>query len=147
MTSACTKTTKLQREGANMNTKQFVARHNIRMDAEYADHNPNMSDEWARTATHWKCTFHYGRRRLTTYFSQGAAISGEPTAADVLDCLASDANGADQDFEAWCKDYGYDADSRKHHATFKVIQKQTRKLERLLGPELFEQLLYKTERL
>lgn len=36
-----------------------------------------------------------------------------PTAASVLRCLISDAQGAEQPFDYWCADYGYDTDSMK----------------------------------
>lgn len=129
-------------------TKRFVSRHNIRLDVAWTDANPNMlDDDWHRTARHFKCTVHYRRRRLTVPFSQGCAHEQEPTAADVLDCLASDASGLGGTFEDWCSDYGYDSDSRNAEKTFKAIEKQSKGLERLLGPELFEELVYRTERL
>src|SRR5947207_663766 len=97
--------------------KTFIAQHKIRMTADLIDRNPNMDlDEWSQTATHWRCQFKVGRRSLTTYFSQGSAHTREPTAEDVLDCLASDATGVQNsrdDFDEWCSEYGYDTDSRK----------------------------------
>ncbi len=130
--------------------QSFINRNKIRMSCDWADSNPNMvgDDNWSRSASHWKCTIiGPNRRKLTTYFSQGSAISKEPTAADVLSCLASDASGATGTFEDWCADYGYDVDSRKAEKTYKIIQRQASKLESLLGPELYEELLYKTESL
>jgi hypothetical protein len=46
---------------------------------------------------------------MTVYFSQGPAISREPTIEDVLDCLVLDASGADS-FEDWCAEFGYDTE-------------------------------------
>ncbi|MBX6192201.1 hypothetical protein [Pseudomonas aeruginosa] len=46
-----------------------------------------------------------------------------PCAADVLYCLLSDANGADQNFNDWCADFGYDPDSRKALATYDECSK------------------------
>ena len=77
--------------------KAFIRQHRITMSADLTDSNPNMTGDegWMRAASHWRCTLHCGRRQMTVYFSQGPAISREPTIEDVLDCLASDASGAD----------------------------------------------------
>lgn len=71
----------------------------------------------------------------------------KPVVADVLDCLASDANGINQSFEEWASDLGYDTDSRKAERTYQTCQKQARELRQLLGAAAFEELLYRTERM
>ena len=130
--------------------QSFINRNHIRMTCDSADSNPNMdSDEWTRQASHWKCTIVGPKlRKLTVYFSQGSAHTSEPTAVDVLDCLASDAVGVENahDFEDWCREYGYDIDSRKAERTFKTIERQADGLKRVLGPEAYKTLLYNTER-
>jgi hypothetical protein len=86
---------------------------------------------------------------MTVYFSKGYGHHGaEPTVREVLDCLASDAATYDnaKDFEDWCAEFGFDSDSRKAERTWKVIGKQRQSLERLLGPEAFNGLLYDVER-
>lgn len=130
------------------NMQAFIRNHGIHFDCEWADTNPNMQndDEWMRSASHWKCTFRKGKRRMTSYFSQGSAISREPEAADVLDSLASDANCVTGSFEDFCSDLGYDSDSRKAERTYKICKRYAGKLEKFLGSEAFEELLYKTER-
>lgn len=125
----------------SMTTKQFVNRHRITADVEWADHNPNMDDERG-TMNHFKVTLRCGRRRMTLYFSQGFGISGEPQPADILECLASDASGAEQSFEDWCSDLGFDSDSRKAERTYKAVQTQTEKLRKLLGDTDFSVLVY-----
>lgn len=132
--------------------KHFIADHRIKFSCEWADSNPNMDakDEWMRAATHWKVTFRVNGRQMTTYFSQGSAHTSEPTAEDVLDCLASDAasiENANGDFESWASEFGYDTDSRKAERTFLACQKNAQKLENLLSRDSFEQLLWRTERL
>jgi hypothetical protein len=138
-------------EDKEMKLNTFIEARHIRMEAKYVDRNPNMAadDEWMRSATHWRVTFRRGRHQLTTYFSQGSAITGEPTAADVLDCLASDASSIDnaRGFEEWASELGYDADSRKAEKTFKACERSAEKLHNFLGPALYQQLLYETERL
>src|SRR5690606_33602845 len=41
-----------------------------------------------------------------------------PHAADVLHSLILDSAAADQTFESWCDEFGYDSDSRKAEATY-----------------------------
>lgn len=85
---------------------------------------------------------------FSLYFSQGSAHTEEPTLADVLDCLASDASSYDNagTFEEWASEYGYDSDSRKAEKTYKAIKRQAEQLKRTLGQDAYEELLYKTER-
>lgn len=115
----------------------------ITASAEWADTNPNMADMPAGS-THWKVTLRRKGKRLTVPFSMGAALCREPTADDVLECLCSDAGSyenAGGDFEAWCSEYGYDADSRKAERTFKAVETQTKKLRQFLGDD-YEKALY-----
>lgn len=133
-----------------MNIQAFIRQHRLSMTVDYADTNPNMSgdDEWRRTAHHYKCVLKCGRRQMTVPFSQGCAHTSEPTAADVLDCLASDAAGIEnaRSFEDWAGEYGYDTDSRKAERTFRTCERQAESLKRLVGPEAYETLLYSVER-
>lgn len=66
-----------------------------------------------------------------------------PEAADLLDCMASDASGYEnaRDFADWCGDYGYDTDSRRAKAMYDVIAEDTRKLRRFLPADAFERLI------
>jgi len=77
-------------------------------------------------------------------------VPNAPTAADVLNCLASDAAGVEnaRSFEDWCADYGYDTDSRKAEKTFRVCEQQRDSLKGFIGgPDAFEGLLFRMERL
>lgn len=98
--------------------KQFIREHGIKIRCEYANRNPSMPD-W-RDANHFKVclTARNGdgrRHQMTLHFSQGYGIQGEPDAASVLDCLASDASTVDgcNGFEDWASELLYDVDSRK----------------------------------
>jgi hypothetical protein len=66
----------------------------------------------------------------------------------VLDSLASDAAGYENspDFGDWCGEYGYDEDSRKAERIFKDVERQSAKLKKFLGDDLYETLLWDTER-
>jgi hypothetical protein len=109
----------------------------VKITCKRAKVNPHMTDMPAGSA-HWRCTLRYRGRQMTCPFSQGPAICREPTAEDLLECLLMDASGADQPFEDWAGDYGYDTDSRKAERTHNACVAQTEKLKRLLGEDFDE---------
>ncbi len=127
--------------------KEFVKENKITIKNEWVDSNPNMQDF---QGDNWKVTLKANGHQLTTYFSKGYGHHGaEPEADEVLDCLASDAAGYDnaRDFEDWASDYGYDTDSRKAEKIYNTIAKQAKKLEAFLGSDLYQKLLFETERM
>jgi hypothetical protein len=125
-----------------MTLRKFIESNRVRFAAEMTDANPHM-DSMPAGSVHWRCTLKVGRRSMVVYFSQGPAVCREPTAEDVLDCLASDASGYENagSFEEWCGEYGYDTDSRKAEKTYKAIEKQCDGLGRLFSPDQFAALL------
>jgi hypothetical protein len=141
---------------------QFIESNRISLTAEkYTDHNPLMEGEGIRM-DHWKVTLERGSRsvvrsvdditprRMTLTFSKGLGHHGaEPTAEEVLDCLASDASGIEnaRDFEDFCSEYGYDTDSRKAEKIYKDTKHQTERLRKFLGDEAFDTLVWNTERM
>lgn len=132
----------------NIPVSAFIASQGITMKSHRVAKRPDgvMTD----SPRHFRCviesTQHKGRMSL--YFSQGSAHVDEPTAEDVLDCLASDASSYDGNtFEQWARELGYDTDSRKAEKTYKAVKRQAEQLKRFLGDEAYETLLYKTERL
>lgn len=132
-----------------MDAKEFATRHKIRATAKMVDANPNMTDF---EGYHYKVTLTRRNgsttKRLTVFFSMGYGHSQEPEAADVLDCLASDAAGVHNatDFEDWAGEYGYDTDSRKAERTYAIVQRQAEKLQQFLGWDLYHDLLWDSQR-
>ena len=132
---------------------QFVTDNRISMTAERTDRNPNIED--SRSMDHWKVTLgirrHQARpRQMTLVFSQGYGHHGaEPKVSSVLDCLASDSASIEnaQGFEDWASEFGYDPDSRKAERAFKACEHQAKRLRNFLGDDLYDQLLWHTERL
>lgn len=95
----------------------------------------NRSDPPQRS--HWHVLIRVGGKRLWAgEYSHGEAVERNPhdrvalrqgkwihkvpKVADVLYCLLSDAQGADQPFEDWASDYGFDSDSRKALAIYET---------------------------
>jgi hypothetical protein len=139
-----------------MKMAEFIEQHGITMSVKRVDDNPNMPAELrdARSGTatpmdHWKVTLRMGNARMTSYFSMGSGHEGKPpTAADVLDCMGSDASGLEnaKGFEDWAGEYGYDTESRKAERIYKKVQQVSYKLRQFLGQEAYESLLWHTER-
>lgn len=92
----------------------FIKAVGITMSSESTDHNPHMDD--SDNMDNWKCVLRTPGKKMTLYFSKGIGHEGRrPTAAEVLDCLRSDASSVDNahSFEDWASDFGYSEDSRK----------------------------------
>lgn len=149
-------------ERATETIAEFVKRLRIQSRASRVHENPNVdNDGWGKDARHWSVSFErtywheqtaYPTRSLKTerfgvFFSQGSAHKAVPTAEDVLDCLAMDADVLGRDFEDWASDLGMDSDSRKAEKTFNICVEQSRKLQKFLGPFEFRNLLENVERL
>ena len=129
-----------------MTINELISQAGIKMVAELHHENPNMAD--SENMDHWRCVLKAGRSQFTVYFSMGAAHNGKaPKAADVLDCLASDACGFAnaRDFADWASEYGYDPDSRKAYHTYRIVEKQAKKLRKFLGESAYETLLWGIE--
>lgn len=100
-------------------------------DARYTGEAP---EDWPN-ARGWAVTLRYKRRRLTVPFYQGPAITKDPSAADVIYCLCSDARAGELTFEEFCSEFGYDVDSRKAERTWRACRETAPKLRRLLGSD------------
>jgi hypothetical protein len=135
----------------------FVAKHGITMTSErtYPDKS-KMKDKYEREAFHFSCTFRRAGSMLdhVTTFTMGAGHAVKnpgtgkmdaptPNAAEVLDCLRSDAQSVDnaRDFEDWASDLGYDTDSRKAYAVWEACKEEGRKLRFFLGDDLYRELM------
>jgi hypothetical protein len=92
-----------------------------------------LPQDWARDAHPYKCVLRFDRRTLTVPFYMGSAHTEEPSAADVLMCLASDARCGEDSFEDFCSDLGYDQDSRKAEKTWRACKAIAPRLRRFLG--------------
>lgn len=123
-----------------MTMQQFIEQHTITLTATRTDRNPDMSDF---EGDHWKVTLKRPGHRMTLVFSKGYGHQGgAPTVIEVLECLQSDARGAEEcaSFEDFCDYFGYDNDSRRAEKTYKDFKRQAAKLRTFLR-DLFEEFL------
>jgi hypothetical protein len=119
------------------NVKRLVGECDIRADVAVGAQNP----DWSHPHNSWKVTLRMNGRRMTVPFFTG--LTGEPTACDVLECLASDAASYDNtnSFEDWAGEFGFDTDSRKAERIYNQTATQTRKLRRFLADQ-YDELVY-----
>lgn len=118
-----------------MKLRTLIERDNVRADVRWTDHNQHMDcQDWP--ARHYVVTLKRQRRQMAVPFSCGLGIEGEPTAAGVLDCLLWDYHTADNAFEDWCAELGFDPDSRQSERTYKTVMRQSDRLATFLGDAL-----------
>lgn len=92
-----------------------------------------LPEGFGRGAHPYQVTLKFKGRRLTTPFFMGAALTEEPSAADVLACLTSDVGAGEMSFESFCGEFGYDVDSRRAEKTWKACVKIAPKVRHFLG--------------
>ena len=93
---------------------------------------------------HYKCRIQRYERGFTLYFSQGSGHTTEPTASEVLNCLADDAASYENaaTFEDWASEFGYDTDSLKAEKIYRLVKRQAEQLKRVLGADNYAYLLW-----
>lgn len=138
--------------------QQFIDKHALKFTAEWVSARPDGL--MPESASHYKCKISASRlttigkaskvtcKAMTVYFSMGAAHASEPTFAQVLDYLASEASTYENanGFEDWARDLGYDEDSSKAKSIWKAIQRGSKRLQDVLGNVAYRELLWNTER-
>lgn len=67
-------------------------------------------------------------------------LKEQPCLADVLSSLLSDSSGANESFNNWCDDLGYDTDSRSALDIYLKCQETRNSLIKMFGLELFNKL-------
>jgi len=80
----------------------------------------------------WTVELRYQGRKMTTPYYTGSML-GEPTIADVLESLLSDAFASECSFAEFCGDYGYDEDSRRAEAIWKACVKSGKAFRQFMG--------------
>lgn len=117
---------------------EWITQHGITAKVGAVDTRPDSL--MADLPRHFRVTLKRGTKRMTVYFSQGAAHTKAPTVGDVLECLASDQT--DESFDDWCSNYGLDTDSRSAERTYKAVTRSSKALARFLGADLLADLTY-----
>lgn len=106
--------------------------------------NPGMVD-MPIGSSHWFVKMIRQGKPFSVTFSMGPAHKGRlPTTEEVLECVLDDASGAEESFENWCADLGFDSDSRRAERLYKACVAQTSRLRAWLGDD-FDSYVYETD--
>ena len=125
---------------APKDAQYLVAAADGTLTAERVDWNPKMLMN--RDMDHWRVTLRYGKSRMSLNFSMGFGLNGrEPDVAGVLECLLSDSTACDQDFHEFCREFGYEEDSRTAERIYKACVRSGERLRAFLGQK-YEEALY-----
>jgi hypothetical protein len=126
-----------------------IEQDGITAEAEYASvPAARRDDDWAQSARWYSVTLYHRGRQMTVPFGMGSGLREGPTAADVLNCLLSDASTYDNaiGFEDWADGLGFDADSRRAERDYREVEAQVSELRAFLGDK-YDDYLYETESL
>lgn len=134
LTKICTPPELVQPTSSEDNQANWEAR-GLTMKAERIDERPDGLMDSARGVRHWRLTLTCKGRKMTTYYSQGAAITERPQLDTVMESLLEDARIGEMDFEEFCRAFGYDADSRAHYKVWQACVDIRQKLANVLGIE------------
>lgn len=127
-----------------MTIQEFCTARGIKATVKQVNDNPAMrpantapasEKEWYYTASHYRVTLRMYGRSMTVGYSQGCGIKNAPTADRVLECLVNDATGSEDGFEEFCRNFGYDMDSRKAYSIYRACVNIRARLRRFLGSE------------
>lgn len=95
----------------------------------------------------WEVTVENKNKKFVAEYHQGLGHlpkTGKPlpppSIVDTIWSLLMDSRSADQGFESWAGDLGYDPDSRKAYKIFEACQKERCFLLECVGPEGLEKL-------
>lgn len=130
--------------------ESYIARNQLEMTVTRVPARPGCSG-MGRGASHYLCVIKQAGKgnpaQVACFYSMGSAHKVGPQLPEVLDSLASDASGTDEQFTDWCDNYGYDSDSRKAEAIYRACAENAAKLLALLGRAEYNVLLNNVERL
>jgi hypothetical protein len=102
------------------------------MPSPWGDDKPGFVDAWRVTiGKQWVTTYYTG----TGFRNKRTGRPTQPTIADVMYSLFSDASAADENFSDWCDNYGYSDDSIKALNMYKACTEVAKNLRRQFDSE------------
>lgn len=115
--------------------EQFAAKHGVKLKV--------LASLWGRHFPEDKVARHIfkmkiSRRGKSYTFEFGQSIANGAEEPDMYSVLACLTKSDPEDFEWFCKNYGYDTDSRTAERTYKAVCKEWAAVERLFGDVLDE---------
>lgn len=128
--------------------KQFARKHKVKLEVFEIQSRPDkLMSDMPKGSKHWFCVLKHEDELYETFFSQGPAHTKKPTVIDLLDCMASDCSTTDYCDDALdlFQEFGY-KDPNEARLVWNAIARQREGMERLLGKDVLEELMYETER-
>ena len=94
--------------------------------------HPNHATDWQLKANCYRVTLNYQGRTYSLFYYQGTGIKSEPSASDVVACLASDLsilNSCDT-LKCFGDCFGWDENTAD---TYRAIKRQSARYSKLIG--------------
>jgi len=124
--------------------EQFLQEHRINFNATFLRYGAHFEEDRDRGVNrdNYRCTFSRGRARLVIFFGQSLNDSdggggNPPRAYDVLACIGKNDPGL---FEEFCREFGYETDSRRAEKTYKAVVKEWKNVSAFFTAEELEAL-------
>lgn len=126
----------------NARTADILERLQVRIHSIRLHSRPDCeADQWSKAASHWQTRVYreeiglengtHRGKDFTVFYSMGSAYTGKPKTSDVIHSLLMDSEAAEESFEDWCSNFGYDSDSRKAERTYRACMETAKKMHRL----------------
>ncbi len=132
-----------------MNIQEFLTKHPLKIESvKLLARSGGNRDDWNKTANHYQikisengAQFPHNKPVFVTEYSMGSALKGRPNLERVLESLSLDVSSANDTFESFCDNMGYDQDSRKAYKIYEACQAISKDLGALLGRQGIADLL------
>ena len=93
-------------------------------------------DDWKKNSHHYLCTVRYKGKSMTVPFWMGKGHMGkDPTCADVVSALVSDATAGELDYHDFISEFGH-KDNRESMRVWKACEETLVSMRRVFGDEL-----------
>ena len=123
--------------------EQFLQEHRINFNATFLRYGAHFEEDRDRGVNrdNYRCTFSRGRARLVIFFGQSLNDSDggggtPPHPYSVLCCITKDDPG---DFENFCAEFGYSADSRSVERLYKRVVAEWQRVKRFFSDSELEE--------
>ena len=122
---------------------KFLEAHGLKDKAVYLGHGPYFDDDEKRGVSRdiWRLSIKRGNKGFSVHFGNSEADSDHgntpPTAYDLLACLTKYDPGT---FTEFCREFGYDEDSRRAEKTYRAEKREWAKVSRFFTAGELEEL-------
>lgn len=117
----------------------FLASTGTKFTAKYKDHGYHFPNDDRRRDI-YNCVLKNKSHRFSFTFGQSLKDSDGNTPPTAYDILAGITKAEVGDFEDFCRDFGYDSDSRTAHVVYKAVLREWKNVEKLFTPKQLESL-------